>query len=114
MSNSLQAVRETGAVTVRAVLSSTALELEVADDGVGMDEETQTRVFEPFYSARRDGSGTGLGMSIVRQAVSALGGEISVESKVGKGTIVRLVFGKLGENGGSTGHGSGRNLEQPE
>ena len=98
VSNSLQAVSRTGLVTLRAVPRPTSLEIEVTDDGVGMDDETKQRVFEPFYSARRDGSGTGLGMSIVRHAVASLGGDISVESDVGKGTRVRLVF-RLAEDG---------------
>ena len=49
---------------------------------------TEVQIFEPFYTARPDGSGTGLGMSIVRNAVASLGGRINIESTKGKGTRV--------------------------
>ena len=66
--------------------------LRVIDDGVGMDAEMSERIFEPFYSARRDGSGTGLGMSIVRNAVVSLNGRVGVDSKPGRGTTVSVSF----------------------
>lgn len=70
--------------------------IEVADNGCGIPEGEQERVFERFYQVERARSGpdrgTGLGLSIVRHAVSALGGSVQLESKLGKGTIATLII----------------------
>ncbi|MCE9625693.1 MAG: hypothetical protein K8R69_09655 [Deltaproteobacteria bacterium] len=62
------------------------LSVGVSDTGAGMDEETQSRLFEPFFSKREDGSGTGLGLSIVYGIVQEHGGKIFVTSRAGEGT----------------------------
>jgi signal transduction histidine kinase len=91
VANALAAVERGGTIEVCArVGDDGALALTVRDDGVGMDEETAARAFEPFFSARRDGSGTGLGMSIVRNAVVSLNGRVDLESAPGAGTTVRV------------------------
>ncbi|MCA9695700.1 MAG: response regulator, partial [Myxococcales bacterium] len=64
---------------------STAL-LVVRDSGCGMDEATQARAFEPFFTTRGDGEGTGLGLSTVYALVRRCGGTITLESQVGVGT----------------------------
>jgi len=92
VSNALQAVDRGGRVVVRGAVDDSGLRIEVIDDGVGMDAEMSERIFEPFYSARRDGSGTGLGMSIVRNAVVSLNGRVGVDSKPGRGTTVSVSF----------------------
>ncbi|MBZ0156328.1 MAG: PAS domain-containing protein [Alphaproteobacteria bacterium] len=58
--------------------------LSIKDNGIGMDEETQTRIFEPFFSTKD--RGTGLGMSITSGIISAHRGTIAVRSSAGKGT----------------------------
>ncbi len=59
--------------------------VSIADDGVGIPPENLGRIFEPFFTTK-EGSGTGLGLSITYGIVQKLGGEITVESEVGKGT----------------------------
>jgi two-component system, OmpR family, phosphate regulon sensor histidine kinase PhoR len=70
--------------------------VEVSDSGPGIEREHLSRITERFYridtSRSRDTGGTGLGLSIVKHVVQRHGGEIEVESEVGKGSTFRLVF----------------------
>jgi PAS domain S-box-containing protein len=64
--------------------------IKIKDNGCGMDKETLKRVFEPFYTTKEAGKGTGLGMSIVYSIVKQHNGFITVESEKGKGTEVNI------------------------
>ena len=61
-----------------------AVMLDIIDNGLGMNAETQSRMFDTFFSTKSDGSG--LGLPTVRKIVEAHGGTISCESEVGRGT----------------------------
>jgi len=76
------------------------LEIAVKDSGVGIQKEKLGKIFDDFKRLRQTkAKGTGLGLSIVKKAVNRLGGEITVESKEGKGSNFRMVFPlrKVGE-----------------
>jgi signal transduction histidine kinase/ActR/RegA family two-component response regulator len=66
--------------------------VEVADTGTGAPPELVARIFEPFFTTRAPGEGIGLGLTICRDTVTAMGGEISAESKPGRGTTLRLAL----------------------
>ncbi len=68
------------------------LSIAVADTGAGMDAETLQRAFEPFYTTKPVGKGTGLGLSQVYGFVRQSGGEVTIESAVGKGTTVSMLL----------------------
>jgi PAS domain S-box-containing protein len=72
------------------VLKQQSILLSVTDTGTGMDAETLSHLFEPFYTTKAKGRGTGLGLSTVYGIVKQNGGEISIESSPGRGTAVRI------------------------
>jgi signal transduction histidine kinase len=68
------------------------VEISVKDNGVGISQEVLDKIFQPFFTTKPTGQGTGLGLSLAYDIVKALGGEIRVESKEGEGAtfIVQL------------------------
>jgi len=65
--------------------------IEISDSGVGIPPDVLARIFDPFFSNRADGvTGTGLGLTIVKNFVERMGGKISVDSTVGQGTQFRI------------------------
>ncbi len=94
--NALQAVAEGGHVTltldhgtlVRPGMPAPvqSLRLVVEDDGIGMDAELKSRLFEPFFTTRAGEGGTGLGLAIVSTLVKELGGTVTVSSEIGRGS----------------------------
>jgi signal transduction histidine kinase len=62
------------------------IEIRVKDNGNGIPEEIKDKIFQPFFTTKPTGEGTGLGLSLSYDIVKAHGGEIKVNSKVGEGT----------------------------
>jgi signal transduction histidine kinase len=73
--------------------------VEVCDTGVGIAPEHLPRIFDPFFTTREPGTGTGLGLSICHAVVTALGGEIEVESTLGKGSVFRVLLPSVAVTG---------------
>lgn len=94
--NAIRYNKEGGSVTVTIGNDAGKVTLSVADTGIGIAKEHQTRVFERFYrvdkSHSKETGGTGLGLSIVKHAVQYHGGQVKVESVPGEGTTVTVVL----------------------
>jgi signal transduction histidine kinase len=98
--NAIDAVDGRGSITIRAYVEGARVVVEVVDDGRGIPREAQVHVFEPFYTTKDIGSGTGLGLDIVRRIVTGHGGEIFVQSEPGETCFtVRLPLDTT-QNGG--------------
>ena len=93
MRNAVQAVQDAGrggTVTVSSRGDGAGIAIAVADNGVGMAAEQAARVFEPFYTTRIVGQGTGLGMTVAKDIVQAHDGRITISSVPGAGTTVTI------------------------
>ena len=96
MSNAVHAIPNSGTVTVntRKVQSSEHegdfVEISFADTGNGMKKEVIEKIFEPFFTMKT--SGIGMGLSIVKEIITANDGNITVESEEGKGSTFKIVF----------------------
>lgn len=97
--NSRDAMPDGGQLTIRVSTETArgkdAAILIVEDSGVGMTQETRDRIFEPYFTTKPRGQGTGLGMAVIHGIVQGHSGEISVHSKVGSGTQVRVALPRI-------------------
>ncbi|MBV9948561.1 MAG: hybrid sensor histidine kinase/response regulator [Myxococcales bacterium] len=82
-------------VVVRS-LSGERVVVEVHDNGIGIAPQVRGRIFEPFFTTKPVGIGTGLGLAICHGIVTSLGGVLSVDSEVGKGSVFRVTLPAAG------------------
>jgi signal transduction histidine kinase len=97
INNSLDAMPEGGEILVRTSLEGVPgkaqrIIVDFIDSGFGMTPEVMTHIFDPLYTTKDRGQGTGLGLVIVSQIVSEHGGTVEVRSERGTGTRFRLTF----------------------
>jgi len=101
--NAIQVMPDGGRLTVLDKLSEDkrSLEISFADTGEGISKENLSKIFEPFFTTKKVGQGTGLGLSVSYGIVKEHGGDIQVESTVGKGTTFTVIL-PLGKESNKT------------
>jgi signal transduction histidine kinase len=80
------------AVSVSTMRLDDKMEIRITDNGMGMPEEVKEKIFQPLFTTKRTGQGTGLGLSLSYDIVKAHGGNIRVESIPGKGTTITIAI----------------------
>lgn len=85
VTNALDAMEQGGRLTLRARPDGDRVRFEVEDTGTGIDPAVRSRIFEPLFTTKEPGRGTGLGLPIVRDVVMAHGGTVDVHSEPGQG-----------------------------
>ena len=86
LTNAIHATESGGNITVMLEAANGEINLTVQDSGQGIPKENLGKIFEPFFSTKSPGEGTGLGLSVTRGIIEKLGGTIRVESQLGHGT----------------------------
>jgi two-component system, NtrC family, sensor kinase len=96
ISNAVYAIKEKGGrrgrIEIETVKDGTMLEIRISDNGTGISEEDQKRMFDLFFTTKPPGKGTGLGLSICQNIIGKLGGTLSFQTERGEGTtfFIRL------------------------
>lgn len=88
--NAIEAIQDNGKIRISSSVTGNQAEIVIADDGPGIPRELQEKIFDPFFTSKRDG--TGLGLAISKSIIQDHGGSLDLQSQSGKGTafVVRL------------------------
>jgi two-component system, NtrC family, sensor kinase len=92
LTNSIQATDAGGQIRVTIRPSSEQVSIVVQDNGCGISKENLSKIFDPFFSTKPAGEGTGMGLYISRDILNKIGGNIAVESQLGNGTTFTITL----------------------
>lgn len=90
--NALDAVKHSGTIVVSTAIEGNSAVLRVADSGEGIPPEILNRLFEPFFTTKPPGRGIGIGLSSCYNIIVKHGGEITVESTLGQGSVFTIIL----------------------
>jgi len=90
--NASQAIEGSGKITVSTREEGEFVRVDVADTGCGIPADIRERIFEPYFTTKPEGVGTGLGLNVARDIARAHGGEITVQSVPGEGATFSVLL----------------------
>lgn len=91
--NAIEAIDEKkGDLKVTSYYEASTFYVEIRDSGAGISDENLGKIFEPYFTTKRSGQGTGLGLSLVKRTIQAHGGQIMVESNPGEGARFTIIL----------------------
>jgi two-component system NtrC family sensor kinase len=90
--NAIDAVNQKGTVRIEGKRTGTVFVVRISDDGPGIPEAELKKVFDPFYTTKPPGKGTGLGLTIANEIARKYGGTLAVDSAPGRGTTFAFTF----------------------
>ncbi len=90
--NAVQAIEERGGITIKTYGEAGRVCIQIGDTGSGMAAGNLNRLFDPFFTIKEPGKGTGLGLYVAYNVVRKHGGMISVESTLGEGTVFTVTL----------------------
>ncbi|MEZ4739993.1 MAG: ATP-binding protein, partial [Flavobacteriales bacterium] len=90
--NAAAAMPKGGTITISSVLSDAFATITIADTGTGINAEDLEKIFQPFFTTKPIGEGTGLGLAVVHGIIKGHGGNVSVSSTAGEGTTFTISF----------------------
>jgi two-component system NtrC family sensor kinase len=85
VNNAIDAIGKDGAVSVKSIADKSEIRITITDTGPGIPESMQKKVFDPFYTTKSTGKGTGLGLWISYSIIEKMGGKLALQSKEGQG-----------------------------
>ena len=88
--NAIQAMPDKGVLGIKSYAENNVIKVEVSDTGVGIPADNLDKIFDPFFTTKEVGKGTGLGLSVSYGIIKKHHGTITVESKLGKGTVFTI------------------------
>jgi len=100
--NAVDAMPESGTLTIAARQQYNEVLIEISDTGVGIAPEHVTKIFEPFFTTKEVGRGTGLGLAVCYGILTEHGGSLDVQSTVGVGTTFTISLPAANPNGDSS------------
>jgi signal transduction histidine kinase len=92
MINAIQSMTNGGVLKINAHRNASKILIEVSDSGEGISQAKMSHIFDPFYTTKKPGEGTGLGLWLTYEIITNYDGEISVESEEGRGTSFTVSF----------------------
>jgi signal transduction histidine kinase len=93
--NAADATKNIGTIEIQSYEMENRIHLEISDDGEGMSEETIDKIYEPYYTTKELGKGTGLGMFVVKQIIDTYDIDLKITSQLGKGSKFHFIFPKV-------------------
>ncbi len=95
LNNAIQAIENTGNITITTAIGSGQAILKITDDGIGIAPKYLKKIFDPFFTTKEPNEGTGLGLSITQKIISDYRGTLKYLSTEHKGTTVEVIFYRL-------------------